>query len=193
MADSLLNIGGEPTLLTPFDWGSVPKSEIVITRYLQQFPGTVTLLGELNTYAPISFEVLYVMYTKQTEYTFLEFIHTQLGRNIRFWVPYQKQLFKLYSDAAVGGNTLEMYANNFDLVYQGYERIYIKMVNGDLLTRQISGASSIDDTVMQIILTDVIDRDITTTNYVEMGRFLLVRFSDDNFPLKVETDQVSTI
>lgn len=189
MADNYLDIGGEDVFPLPVNWRNKPTNLFTITRNLQSFPGTSQAISELNPETPISFEALFSVFTKEEEYDILEFIHSRRGRVVRFWIPFQKQMFVLYESATTGASSLNCINNGSVLSYHGYERIYIKMNNGDIITRWVTNITD-DGTKISLTLNTPIDRDIEIGNYIEIGRFLLVRFDSDSFQFKVETNTV---
>jgi hypothetical protein len=116
---------------------------------------------------------------------------TAQGRCNRFWVKHPRRHFELKTNASNGSSQLIMYPNNFHLQYQGYERLYIEMDDGDILAREITAAtynSALNQ--LELSINTAIDRDVTTTNHVIIGRYLLVRFDSDSMRLEAVTDQV---
>lgn len=186
MADDYLDIGAEAVFPLPMNWKRAPINTFTITRYLQSFPGTSQAISELNKETPISFEALFSIYNKADEKTLLEFIHTCRGRIVRFWIPYRKQMFDLYEAVSEGASAITCINNGALLSYHGYERIYILMNNGDILTRWITDITD-DNIKLTLNLNSQIDRVIDLDGYVEIGRFLLVRFDSDKFDFEVDT------
>lgn len=187
MADNLLDIGDESIFPFNLNWSILPKSNFLVTRNLLQFQGTSSDLSELNPETPIIFEVLVSIDDMGSAYSLLEFIHDSKGDVIRFWIKYPKQMFKLVQDSSIGSAILYADPNTFDSAAQGYERIYITMKNGDIITKQVTSADIVSG-VMQLGLGSALDREITTDNYFEIGRLLLVRFDSTDFEFKAITN-----
>lgn len=189
MADDYKDIGAEPIWPLDLDWKRAPMNLFTVTRYLQSFPGTAQSISELNEETPISFEGLFSIYNKADEFDLLEFIHDQRGRAIRFWIPYKKQMFELFDSPSLGASAINCINNGATLSYNGYERIYILMNNGDVLTRWVTNVTD-DGEKITLALNTILDRDIPLDGYVEIGRFILGRFDSDKFELQVETNNV---
>jgi len=189
MADDLKDIGQEDVFPLPLNWISNPSTSFTITRHLQHFAGTSASISELNPETPISFEGLFSVFEKQEEYDLMEFIHSRKGRVIRFWIPYEKEMFTLVTPTSVGATALECEDNKSTLSYLGYERIFLLMRNGDMITRHVTEVTSSLGKIT-LTLTTPLDRDIELNSYYTIGRFLLVRFDSDKFEFSVDTNNV---
>lgn len=194
MADNLLGLGSEPIFPLSLNWVTNPRTGMILSRNILQKRGTVQLLGSFTDLVPQNFQASYLLFNKEDEYNFLEFIHNQRGKNKRFWIFHPKQSFILKEIASLGSSVLICYPNRAYSSYQGFERIWIGMENGDLISREIFSVTH-DDLVgeMTLSFTDPLDREITLTNYYGIGRVLLVRFEEDEFSCKIQTDTVSQI
>jgi hypothetical protein len=194
MADSLLDIGAEPVFPLEPNWISTPKQSFNITRYLNQYPGTISEISEMNPEVPISLEAEFDLKSKEDEFTFITFIHTHLGRCVRFWFRWPKTLFTVKDPMSNGSVGMVVHKDNSSLSLQGYERIYILLTNGDVVTRHITNAV-LDDANNEVELTmaTALDRDIALADIDRVGRFLLVRFDEDLFRLKIINDHKSTV
>jgi len=189
MADDLKDIGQEDIFPLPMNWQRSPANLFIITRYLHQFAGTSSSISELNPETPISFEGLFTIFNKTDEHSLLDFMHSRKGRIIRFWIPYQKEMFTLVDPASIGSGAINCEENGAVISYQGYERIYIKMKSGDMLTRWVTGITQ-DFNKIALTLDTPLDRDIGLDDYFEIGRFLLVRFDSDKFEFEVSTNNI---
>ncbi|MDA3788071.1 MAG: hypothetical protein PF503_06215 [Desulfobacula sp.] len=192
MADDYMDIGNESIFPLSPNWKKSPATSLTMTRRLHSFPGTAQSISELNPETPISFEALFTVFNKVDEYSLLEFIHAHQGRVVRFWVPYQRQLFELYEDSAIGAGAINCVDNGAAGSYQGYERIYILMTNGDMITRWVTSITT-DGTKLSMVLDTPLDRSLELTNHLQIGRFLLVRFDSDQFELSIKTNNVFEI
>ena len=192
MADSLLDIGGESIFPLSPNWATKPKQSLIINRFLKEYPGTATEMETLNEETPIKQEWSFSVYNKADELTLLEFIHDHKGRIIRFWVKYQSQSFILSQAVSVSSSIMYVEHNEFQLSAEGYERIFIEMNNGDIITRHVTAVTEVGDELL-LDLTSIIDRDIGLDDYITISRLLLVRFDDDDFSFKIDTDKISDI
>ena len=194
MADDLLNLGTEPIFPLSLNWLTTPQTGLIMSRSILQKRGTVQVLNILTDDVPQTFQSAYVLFNKEDEYTLLEFLHNQKGKNNRFWLFHPKQSFVLKVTASLGSSALICEPNMASSSYQGFERIWIGMNNGDLLSRHVFSVTY-DELVdeMTLNLSDPLDREVNLTNYYAMGRVLLVRFDDDEFSFKIQTNVVSEI
>jgi len=192
MADDYQDIGTEPIFTFDLDWVSTPKTEMVLSKNVIQQMGTVQTLGSYTDDVPQSFNGQFTIESKLVESNFLTFIHEQRGKNNRFWFLHPKQSFVLKTLAASGVSTVICEPNRAYSSYEGYERIWIGMNNGDILTRHVfSVTNNAPLGEMTLNLSTNLDREVNLTNHYAIGRCLLVRFDDDKFDFKIITDIVS--
>ena len=189
MSDSLLDIGGEEELPIEPNWGSLPRNELQITRFLFEYRGTASEISEKNPETPIIFEATFDLSNRVDYYNFLDFIHNHNGRVIRFWLRYPKQVFIPVSGVSNGSVNLVCEPNDFHLSYAGHERIFIELTDGDTLTRHVTNASySEANDELTLTVATAFDRAITVDEFFRVGRYLLVRFDDDNFRFRLHSD-----
>lgn len=189
MVDSLLDIGGEAEFPLSIDWSREPDYKFQISRYLFEGRGTASKIEEKNPETPIGFEARFYVGDRETEYTFLDFIHTTIGRTNRFWLRYPQQSFIPVEGLSNGSAVLKVEPNNFDLFHVGHERIYIQTTDGDIITRHVTNATydaTFDEVSLQ--LATAMDRDIALDEFFIVGRYLLVRFDHDDFNIKILTE-----
>jgi len=194
MADSLPagDLGSFPVFPLSPNWKEEPSSKIALSRDLISFPGTAHHIASITDDGPISFEAAFTTFTPAELSTALTFFVARRGRVNRFWVKHPYRSFKLKVDAGSGDGIIHCYPNDFETQYQGYERIYIVMSDGDTLAREITAAAyDAGNDRLSLSLNTVLDRDVTTTNHVIIGRYLLARFDADALELELVTDFVT--
>lgn len=194
MADDILDLGSYDTFPFNANWAKQAKTTIPLIRYYQQYRATSADIEQVIADVPMSVEMGFTLDSKQDEDTYLDFIHGKRGKVGKFWVKHPKSFFELKSFAGVGSTALVTYPNQFNLQYQGYERFYIIVTNGDMITRKITSVTYnvvTDDVTLQFA--NPTDRDLSPTDIVTWGRMLLVRFDDDTFEIEGETDYISEI
>lgn len=192
MADSLLDIGGEPIFEFTPNWASRPKQSFQITRYLNQYSGTATEISEKNPEVPIDIEAQFEFPTKEDEYNFLTFIHGRIGRVNRFWFKWPKQLFTIKTALSNGSTQIIVHKDNSSLSLQGYERIYLDLSSGDTITRHVTTATLDDpNEEVELDLATGVDRDIAIDEVLQFGRILLVRLDEDLIRLSIENNFAS--
>jgi len=192
MADSLLDLGTTSMFPLEPNWVSNPKTNIGMARRVLGYRGTAETLFAVSDDVPVTFEAKFTIFNKTDENTILDFFLARKGRNQRFWIKHPRRHFTLKDNASNGAATLVCNTNDADRQWQGYERIYILMNDGDVLTRKVNSVtySEANDEVT-LTLNNVIDRDITTTNHAIIGRLLLCRFDSDEFAVRWYTTVTS--
>ena len=194
MADDYQDLGTYERFPLLPNWVSQPESSYIMARWLVNMPGTVDSLTSITDDAPIIFSAKFMLYQKSDEYAFLDFFNDHRGRANKFWIQHPSSCFILTKTANLGGTSINCQPNKAHLNYQGYERVYILMDNGDIITRK-AGAVTYDpvDDEVDLELVTALDRDITTTNYQMVGRMLLCRFEEDNITVESHSSEVSEV
>ena len=194
MADSLEDLGTASMFPMELNWATIPSSTIEYVRRIAEYRGTVQNLEQVLADAPIPFEARFTPFDKEEEYELLDFFNDRRGMNQRFWIKHPRAHFTLKTTATTGSSALTCEPNRAHIQYQGYERIYIAMDDGDVLTRQVTSvvynAGTDDQTVT---INTVLDRDVTTINQNRIGRLLLVRFDSDTLTQRITNDRVCEI
>lgn len=180
MADSYLDLGSAPQFPIEPNWIQLPQTNLEIAHRVISYPGTAHDNFSIGDDVPISFSAKFTLYSHSEFDTFMDFFHARRGRNGRFWIKHPRQHFTLKTNASSGASSMVMQPNKSNLQWQGYERIIIIMNTGDEVTRKVTAAtySTADDDVT-LTLNNALDRDITTSNYSLIGRYLLARFDKD--------------
>jgi hypothetical protein len=140
----------------------------------------VQTIDSISDDAPFLFEAQFLFNSKADEFDMLDFFYSRYGKHGRFWIEHPAHLFTLESTAILGAAAIYCESNKADLMWQGYERIYVVMTNGDIWTRKVG---SIDyeagNDRIKLNLVTPLDRELTSANHQLFGRFLLVRFESD--------------
>lgn len=194
MADSRLNLAGYQ--LFPFapNWQTSPKSTASLLRRTLQYPGTVAQQFALSDRTPLAFEATFLMKTREDIYNLQDFFDDRLGKVNQFWIEHPASWALLAEDAAIYDEILVCQDNDASIGYQGYERLYVRMSNGDITTRHVSSIVHNATTgYEEYWLTSQLAYAITTTNHYRIGRLLFVRFDNDQLRLKYHTDCVAEV
>lgn len=194
MADDYQDLGSYERFPLVPNWASTPESSYIIARWLVNMSGTVDSLQSITDNAPLIFNAKFLIYDKSDEYDFLDFFYSRKGRHGKFWIQHPASCFILTKTANLGGTSINCEPNKAHLNYQGYERIYILMNTGDVITRKVGAVTydDVDDEV-DLELVTALDREITITNYQMVGRMLLVRFEEDNLVVESHSSEVSEV
>lgn len=192
MADSFLDMGSSSLLRLEPSWVADVSAQNLWARYLTQMVGSVSSVDMLVAHLPVALELSFDFFSKQEEYEFLDHFVDSKGRLSRFWFPHPHAEFILDRDALSGDSTLYCKYNSFDSVFQGFERLLIKMGNGDWVVRQITNITSGTDYTF-LWLSAALGREVSQTNQIYIGRMLLGRFDSDTVRFKFKTSQISTV
>jgi len=93
-----------------------------------------------------------------------------------------------------GASSMFVNRNYANLNYQGDERIWFGMQNGDILTRKVSSLTDDEDNDrISLAVATSIDRNLTVSDPYIIGRLLLARFQEDSLIMDFETDKVVSI
>lgn len=191
MADDYQDLGGLEVFPFRPNWLTRPSTSHVYARRLLSQAGTVKRLASLTDWAPDVWEASFQVDNKDDEYDLLDFFYDRRGKHGRFWVEHPASAFVLESDILSGAVEIPCEANKSDIAWQGNERIYIEMADGDVLTRKVGTIdySEANDRV-ELNLTTALDRDLTSANHNMIGKFLLARFASDGIELAHESIDV---
>jgi len=194
MADDYQDIGSEVVFPQEPSWSRLPETSISISRIITQYRATSQQIDQITADSPIAFRAGFQVVTKAEEYELLDFFNGRRGRNKRFFIAHPKTHFFLKSTSLNGSTALTCEPNRSNIQYQGYERIYVIMNTGDILSRRVTQVvynSGTDD--ITVTISTPLDRDLTTLNHARIGRFLLARFDDDEMTQQIQSDTVSEI
>lgn len=192
MADDIQNIGTGveifPQSLVP-NFMAEPTVNFQVSRDLRSYEGTATEIDILTLFTPWIAKVRFDFDNKIDEYNFINFFHNRIGMLEKFWFIHPKGTFELKDPLVSGESTLVCYPNLFNLLSLGIERIYLRLINGDLIVRQVVNCtySSVTDE-MNLELATQINRDIDPEDITNFGRFLLVRYNNDTLRINYESD-----
>jgi hypothetical protein len=187
MADSLLDLDNEALFSFPIDWNSLPAIADSFGRELLQYN-----LGAINyrfLTRDLNYSVQYGMtfMSKKDEYDVLNFFCERKGRYERFWIPIYAQMFTLAANITSGDYYFQIIDQNQYKTLHLYERLFIKLKTGDLITRKINSLNA-PPNIFGVI--SAFDRNILTTDIEYFGRLILGRFDQDEIEINHETDSL---
>lgn len=188
MADSLEDLGGIDMLNFEPNWAGKAKASLDLARKLLNYAGSSSLMIGFSDDVPEVWQLTYQM-TKAEEYSFIDYFTTKMGKLESFWFKAPVSEFTLKSTALSGSTELVCYRNYAHRQLQGYERVYVVMHSGDILTRKLTdGVDDEDNNEISLQLATSTDRDITVANHYMIGKLLLVRFDIDTLMLDYEAN-----
>ena len=194
MADSLEDIGSYE--LFPFDanWATNPSMTMILARNIIKFPGTTVEMESYFDYVPEAWTLSFTLSEYSDIYDFQDFFHERRGRWGAFWVRIPIVEFTLQEGILSGASSMFVNRNYANLNYQGDERIWFGMQNGDILTRKVSSLTDDEDNDrISLAVATSIDRNLTVSDPYIIGRLLLARFQEDSLIMDFETDKVVSI
>lgn len=192
MADDYDDVGTfEIFPFTP-NWGKRISRDLILGRFIQKYLGTSSALVSYTDNVPEVVKIGITIYTKEDEYNFIDFYVNHKGKLNKFWLRSPVREFTLKEPAVSGSGAILVHRNGAVSQYQGYERIWILMNDGDILGRKVANVT--DDAIndrYSLTLGTPLDRDLTVSNHVLIARLLLGRFNEDSLINDYETDRVS--
>jgi hypothetical protein len=191
MGDSRLGLGSTSDIFTlKPDWSNLPGRTFLFGRDIIQRGNGLIAIRNLTSELPYIVEYRFFNIDKQTEFDLLDFFCSRYGRLEKFWLPIFYSDFKLYSNILNGSSEFHIYPNEFQNIQRGYERFFIRLNNGDLITRRIDHFETdhLVDGYLVMISTESIDRNIAVTDIDVFGKLILCRFNQDT----VELNHIST-
>jgi len=174
------------------NWVTKPNRDFTLNRDTLNKDGTRYTLYSISDYLEHSWGYEFLVPDKETEFAILYFFSRRRGRHKRFWTPVWKNTFTLHTGITMFDGYCDVEDRRFANVYQGYERLFILLTNGNLITRQITAVTTPEDGVERFTVATVFDRDIAITDIAYFGRFMLCRMNADTLTMNHKTCHVST-
>jgi len=195
MADDIgTGYADKEMLLIEPDWIEEIGSRIQGERRLIGYGSTVFELSSINTDAPINLELNYPIENYENKYDLIDFFNSRKGKVESFWYVHPARFFTLQSNYTADDEYINCFRNYSHLWTQALSSqydwgIYIKMRNGDLITRKVTGITDVvDPSASYVYLDEVIPRNINQTNHYLIGKMLVGRFDNDELSLQMESN-----
>lgn len=165
----------------PPNWSTLPQRDFLYNRELTNYPGTTTHTYNLWSGIADIIDYHYTNLTKEQEYDITAFFCRMRGRYGRFWLPVWKNQFILSSPIQRFDDTITIEnAYLSDVITQYEYRIFIKLHNGDILSRLVTDvAPGAGDTEI-ITVQSFFDRSIQQSDIHYFGKLCMVRFDQDD-------------
>ena len=195
MADDIgTDFADREMFLTDPDWIEGIGSKFQVQRRLLGYGYTSHSLVALNTDAPINLELNYPIENHESRYDLINFFNSRKAKAESFWYLHPARFFTLEQAYPSGQGYLRCVRNYSHLWTQALPSqydwgIYIKMRNGDLITRKVTGITdSSSPSYSAVFLDETIPRDINNNNHYLIGRMLVGRFDQDELSLKMQSN-----
>jgi hypothetical protein len=192
MANNFTALGDVP--LFPFEptWSEMPRISPVILRRIVSHRGTVQQVESTQGDVPVKLTFGYSLLTSADIMAMTSFFLDRKGRLGRFWIRHPLEAFSLAAPASINQNLLVCQDNLAARQFQGYERIWMEMADGDLLIRQVTEASADPETGLVTLTLDTnLDRVVNADTLFRIGRMYLVRFDQDDLKFLFATPETA--
>jgi len=132
----------------------------------------------------------YICFTKEESSNLLDFIDSHKGRRNKFWLYTKINEFTLNDSIAVSSPFITCTPNEYDKSYKTVDRIYMILLNGDIIVRRVTLVSVSNDDMVVSITPTMPAYEIYPYDVVELGRVICCRFDQSSFEFENITDQV---
>jgi hypothetical protein len=158
VADNLAGLGGLPVFRVEPQWEDSFETDYQISRDIFRFPGTSEQIISINPERPTIAKLKFLFTSKEKEFEFWTFFNDRCGMLEKFWLLSPSEFFYLSEPITNGVNNITVKLNGFLSFRKGYERIYLLLTNGDLVTFKIDDAVSGPGADEQTLVTNTSDR-----------------------------------
>jgi len=200
MADELNGLGGLPILRTfPDNKLYVESNATQNVRYLLnsvviEFPGTTQEFFLASEERPHAYGFNFKWLDKASEKIFLDFQEARQGRHSKFWFQLPTNFFTFSAKAFATTKKIFVTRNRFSEFFRGFERIYVRKKDGDLITDHVltidQGPAPGEITLN--LTTDLL-ADIEITDVQNCSLLLLARFNKDIFSCSHFSSRVGVV
>lgn len=191
MANDIRDLGIKERLTIRPNWQDKNQVELITSRDFASFPTTITDIFLFSQKHKTKFTFKYTCENKSSEYDIINFFSERKGRFERFWIQGYREEFILSRNITLNDTIIYVEDNGLNLVYQGYERFYIELLDEDLITRKITNISKVGNELLLTV--SAMDRNILKTDIGIFGRMYLVRFEKDVLEVISKTTKVSEV
>lgn len=183
MADDLNDLGGAQLWRPTIEWREAPENSFDVSFIVLEAPGSSHEVIAISKEKPHKHNFSITLQTKAYEYDLVQKFYELKGRLTRFWFMNPLNLFTLLGWHGMGASALTVFFNEFD--YRGYERIYIEMKNGDILTHKITGLVEDEENGKATLqLNGITDRDINPMDIKIFSLLHLARLDIDGLDIQ---------
>jgi len=189
MADSLTSLSPFEVFPLEPNWARSPAPGLIYARHLEVYAGTSAGLDSITDFTPFTVRSGFSL-ERSENYDLVDFFVNRRGRWGKYWLKSLRSAFTLRVDMPSGSTILSVYDNGAYEAFEGHERIYIEMMDGDLITRHVINVLEVAEG-LSLVLDVQLDRDVTLTNHWIIGRLMLGRFDIDKISFKHKSDAVS--
>lgn len=196
MADDLVGLGSALLYEHTINWREAPKYDYQgdPQRQVLGFEGTVKALFNLSEDKPQILEFTTTLCTMADRKLLLDHYRSVKGQWGRWWLLSPLALFEFATPGQVALGSTRFTVNRTDFDFRGFERVYLLLANGDIITRPID-AYTLDELAgtADIDFVTPTDRIIETSEVLLFSLALLVRYDIDVLKVDYNTDHVGEV
>ena len=193
MSDHLTGLSGYDLYRMAIDAKTAPQSQLEPSRSFVSEPGTRKGVVTHSTNLPLKFSYGFTLIDRSEIYEMLEFFTAVRGQLTPFWWCMEQNLFAPSADFLTGQTVLSIEDNGFVEDFAGYERIFMRLISGDLLTYQVddvaSGLNPGDP--MSVTIETALDRDVDASDIDMFGKLLFCRLDTDELSMSYKTSDIA--
>ena len=160
---------------------------------IYQYNEGVMRIHDISDHVTHKYKGIWTNINKSEEWDILQFFTGRKGRLRNFWLPLWQNEFKLYQDISIWDDTIVIHDCFATDTFQGYERIFFELSNGDIITRHVTAVTDNGDDTETLTIETMMTRAIATTDIVYFGRLILTRFDQDELLFDHYTPGVSDV
>lgn len=175
------------------NWATNPKRVIQMNRDLVEYEESSITIINISDFLIHVITYSYTFVNREEVFDYITFFNAQQGKLKRFWLPIIRNEFALVDPVSTFDGSLLVVDTGFAEVYQGYERIYLELQDGNLITRKVTGVVDNGDGTETLQLETLMDRDIALSEVNLFSRIMLVRFDKDALQLTHSTDAIAEV
>jgi len=189
MADYLTGLAGYTLYRIAIDVKDSPKSRLEPSRQFLSDAGTRKDVITHTTNLPIKYSISFTNLDRIDIYDLITFFNAVRGRRNPFWWVLQQTLFSPSLDYLATDTILAVNANMAIHDYRGYERIFLYLTSGDLLTYQVVGITPglNPDDPYSIEIGTAIGRIVNKEDILMFGKLIFCRLDSDELKLAYQT------
>lgn len=193
MADSLLDLESYDLLDIPFDAAASLEFKAEHSRSIIRETGGVLEAYFHTADMPLRVPMTFTCLDREEVYNLLTLIHSVKGRLEAFWLAFPVRTVEpvqtFSTDSLLVNNT-----GLLELMPTG-DRLYIKLNDGDRITRKITNVSAglSPEDPLTLTLNSSVGRSITVAEIMECSRLLFGRFDTDDFEINWITASMAQV
>jgi len=194
LSDSILDLGVSPVFFDFFhNWTKPLDADFLSNEIFHQTESSYKKIITFDARKPKVFKIEIVLNGLDQIKSFLDFFDEREGIIKPFWFKSKINSFTVSTAITSGATEIEHIKNGFPNGFSGHERFYIENSSGDIITRKIQTAVSVDLSTDKVTFTDEVGQDIEINEVSFMGFCVLCRFMNKNIKVKYQAPTIATV